>query len=140
MKNELVKTLKGVRWLKADAHSNSPGTVTGAAVDCLGFGEAMPVLDVSDVGSPAGSITLKFQESDTGVASPDSFSDITGATFGALTTNGVRVGRINLEARKRYLRAVATIGTGPVDASCSGPLLPNREVPVSQENSVVFNV
>lgn len=140
MKNEMTKTLKGVLWLKADAHSTSPGTVTGVAVDCQGFGEALAVLTVDDVGSPAGSITLKFQESSTGVTSPDSFSDITGATFGALSSTGVRVGRINLEGRQRYIRGVATIATTAVDAACAGALDPNRERPVTQTNTPVFSV
>jgi len=139
MKRNANSEHKGVRWIKADAHS-SPGTVTGVANDCQGMGELLAVLSVDDVGTPAGSITVKFQESATGVTSPDSFDDITGATFGAQVLAGLFVGRIDLEKRKRYIRSVATIATGPVDAACLGTLSPNRTKPVTQTVTTVFDV
>ncbi len=139
MKGHAGQNLKGVRLLKADAHSNSPGTVTGVGIDCQGFGELLAVLTVDDVNT-TGDIVVKFQESATGETSPDSFADISGGTFTEQTAAGLTVGRINLEKRMRYIRAVADIDDAAVDAACIGVLVPNKSLPVSQVAALNFDV
>lgn len=139
MKGHAGQNLKGVRLLKADAHSNSPGTVTGVAIDCQGFGELLAVQTVDDVNT-TGDIVTKFQESATGVTSPDSFTDITGGTFTEQTAVGLTVGRINLEKRMRYIRAVADIDDAAVDAAVLGVLVPNKNLPVEQVAALNFDV
>lgn len=96
----------------------------GKSIDALG---AASVAFIYQFGTTttgtSGTVTFKLQESD----DDSSFSDITGATTSALTTDsgGQSAKRICISAsmigRKRYIRAVLTVA-GTVSTGATGPL------------------
>lgn len=84
-------------------------TTNGTGVDTLGYTSAMVVLEVGAVSGTSPTLDVKVQES----ADNSTFTDVTGATFTQVTAaNNSQVLRVDGlgTARKRYLRAVATIG------------------------------
>ena len=88
-------------------------TANGTGVDTQGYEDGMVVLEVGTVSGTTPSMTVKMQESDDN----STFADITGSTFTAVVASNssqvLRLTELNL-ARKRYVRAVATIsGTTP---------------------------
>lgn len=119
--------------------SHAAGTVTGAAVDTLGFDEAMMVLDCG-VFTATGDVTAKVTECDT---SGGTYTDVTGAT----TTNKVQaadelpyVGNLNLAKRKRYLKIVLTVADDAIIAGAGFALSAAKTRPVAQTNAVEFKV
>lgn len=96
----------------------------GKSIDALG---AESVAFIYQFGTTttgtSGTVTFKLQESD----DDSSFSDITGATTSALTTDsgGQNAKRlcipIAMAGRKRYIRAVLTVA-GTVATGATGPL------------------
>lgn len=136
MKSTAHEAVKGVRLIKADAHAAA--TITGAGVDCTGFGELLATISIDDVGA-AGTVNFKLQESsDDGVA--DAYVDIAGAAIAAKTAAGLFVGRLDLEQRERYIRGILVIGVNAVDACVLGSLIPNKNRPVSQVATKEFSV
>jgi len=91
-------------------------TVTGAAVDTLGYGEGVALLEVGAVSGTTPTLDVKIQECDT---SGGTYTDVPGATFTQVTAadNEQKI-KLDLKAksgsRKRYIKAVGTIaGTSP---------------------------
>lgn len=84
-------------------------TTNGTSVDTRGYGDAMAVLEVGAVSGTSPTLDVKIQESDDNSA----FTDVAGAAFTQVTAANssqvLRLGQLNL-VRKRYVRAVATIG------------------------------
>jgi len=106
-----VKALYSHRPVTATASAN------GTGVDTIGYQDAMLTLEVGTVSGTSPTLAIKLQESDDN----SSFSDVTGATLTTVTATGnsqiMRISNLNT-TRKRYLRAVATIGgTTPSFAS-----------------------
>jgi len=98
-----VKALYSHRPVTATASAN------GTGVDTIGYQDAMLTLEVGTVSGTSPTLAIKLQESDDN----SSFSDVTGATLTTVTATGnsqiMRISNLNT-TRKRYLRAVATIG------------------------------
>ena len=94
--------------------SQSVATHNGDAVDTKGFKEALFILNAG-VASATGTADVKVQECAT---SDGQYADIEGAAFTQITTaNDVAIyqGRVRITpTRKRYLRAVAVVGTDVV--------------------------
>lgn len=97
--------------------SSAAATVNGAAIDTQGFNS---LAFVGSCGAASGtpsaqSVIYKLQESDDGSTG---WGDITGAVAAALTANNSTAKiPLNVQGRKRYIRAVATVsftaGTSP---------------------------
>ena len=141
MKNTAHQAVKAVRCVKADAHG--VGAVNGPDIDGKGFGEALFAISLDDMGA-AGTATFKVQEAD-----PDPADDTIAGTYAGVTSAaflavksavGYFVGRVNLEARKRFVRGVLTIAANAVDASVGATLFPNKNLPVTQVATAEFNV
>lgn len=117
------------------------GANNGTGVDCRGFEEALVVV-VAGATTSNGSHAFKVQESsDNGVA--DAFADVASATFTAITTdndNAVYVGRINLQARERYLRVVDTGANQTMLGAAVIILSQPKVAPVSQAAAVAFSI
>jgi len=99
MKFSLHQFLKAVVGIVADNHA--AGTVNGAAIDRLGFEEALVVVNAGANGA-SGTVDIKVQESDT--TTDGDFVDVAGAAFTQITEasdNNVYVDRLNLVGRKR---------------------------------------
>jgi hypothetical protein len=100
-----VKALVSLRPQAAAA-----GTINGTGADTSGYNSAMLVLEAGAVaGSPtAQTLDVKVQESDDN----STFTDVTGWSLAQITAaNQSRVLRLDgLDARKRYVRAVAVVG------------------------------
>lgn len=105
-KNLAIKTL-----LIAQAATT---TVTGTSVDLQGTinpgGRNMKVfVDAQNIVATTPSITVKIQDSPNNTT----FTDITGAAFTAITTNGAAGAPVEIHflTNNRYVRAVATYGS-----------------------------
>ena len=89
--------------------SAQTSTANGTGVDTKGYDNAMVTLEVGAVSGTSPTLDVKIQESDDN----STFSDVSGATFTQVTaansSQKIRVAELNVP-RKRYLRAVATIG------------------------------
>lgn len=100
---DVIKALFTLRPQAATASAN------GSGVDTLGYNSAMLVLEVGTVSGTTPTLDVKLQES----VDNSTFTDVTGYTFTQVTaSNNSQVMRIDGlgTSRKRYLRAVATIG------------------------------
>ncbi len=101
---DAIKALFTIRPQAATA------TVTGSAVDTLGYNSAMAALEVGAVSGTTPTLDVKLQESDT---SGGTYTDITGAAATQVTaSNNSQVIRVEGlgTSRKRFIRAVGTIG------------------------------
>ena len=98
-----VKALLSIRPTTLTASSN------GTGVDTQGYLQGMVVLETGLVSGTSPTMSVKLQESDDN----STFVDIAGAVFATVTASNnsqvLRIRELNV-ARKRYLRAVATIG------------------------------
>lgn len=86
----------------------------GSAVDLADYihpgGRAMKAkLDLSDALGTTPSVAVKIQDSDTTTAAD--FTDVSGATFTAVTATTGAEEEIHFVTNKRYIRAVLTITT-----------------------------
>ena len=82
-------------------------TLTGDALDFLrGDGNCFAIQSVGSVVGTEGTLTGKIQESTT--TTSGDFTDVTGATFTAVTTS-TNLQAINFQRTKRYLRYVGTV-------------------------------
>jgi hypothetical protein len=98
-----VAAFKAAVGIDPDAYT--AGTETGAAIDTLGYHQALIVVSAGDVGT---SLDVKITECET---SSGSYTDVTGAAITqilAAADNVVAVGRINLNGTERYLKVSAT--------------------------------
>lgn len=82
-------------------------------VDCLGFSEALIIVQQSDaITATSDLLAIQFKETATaGSAYTDvtgALLNVTGAATGQSGDNTTQVGRIKLEGRKRYLSATLT--------------------------------
>ena len=121
------------------ANNHSASTVNGAAIDRLGFDEALVVVN-SGTNGTSGTVDIKIQESEDGSTG---WADVSGASFAQITEsndNTVYVGRLNLSGRKRYIRVVAVVGTAACAFGVDVILSSAKELPVSQVNAVAFSV
>ena len=123
------------------AVAQGAGTVNGTGIDCRGYDEALIVLSLGIIPSN-GTVDVKIQESsDNGVA--DTFADVSGAAFAqkvAGTGTLTYVGRINLRGRERYLRTVVVVANQTVPMAVTAILSQAQINPVTQVNTVGFNV
>lgn len=116
-------------------------TVTGTAVDCMGYETLLADVELGAIVDTTNiSVTVKLQQSsDNGVA--DDFADITSATTGAVLNAGQNepyLLDVNLSECERYIRAVATGGAaGGGLAAVSFHLSQKRHNPPTQVNTVV---
>lgn len=113
MKFDLKSQLK---W--GDTHRSqswNTGANNGAAIDCLRYREAAFRVRAGVVGS-SGTIDYKIQESDDGSTN---WTDVTGALITQVTATDAVGDPISVDCtkRKRYLRAVLTIGTAASQAA-----------------------
>jgi hypothetical protein len=102
-------TLSDVAAFKAavgiDPDAYTAGTEVGAAIDTLGYHQALVVVSAGDVVT---SLDVKVTECET---SGGSYTDVSGAAVTqilAAADNVVAVGRINLTGTERYLKISAT--------------------------------
>ena len=112
-----VKELSTKILLDALAYTT---TTTGSAVDLQGLASPgvrgmRATVSCGIATGTSASVTIKIQESDT-TTSAD-FSDISGATFTALTTTTASSESIYFRTNKRYVRAVATYTSNTTSAS-----------------------
>lgn len=124
--------------------SHSAGTVTGDGVNVQGVDEALVYLDIGAAGTSA-TLDVKVQESD----DDSTYTDIVGAVFSQQTEAGgdedkALVGRLDLVGAKKYIRAIAVVAVQVYAAAIGFELVRgsslSKELPVSQENTVEFNV
>lgn len=116
----------------------TPAVTTGTSVDCLGYAEALIVLDVG-LATATGSLAVKVQDSDDN----STFADITGATFTTVTVandHNQYVGNILLKNKGRYVRIVGTLTTDNVTYGVSMILSKANVEPVTQTNTVAFTI
>lgn len=90
--------------------SYGTGATNGTGFSRKGFDTALAVLKTGVLGTAA-TLDVKFQECDT---VGGTYADITGAAFSqkvkASDDNLVYVGELDLRGRKKFLRAVSTVG------------------------------
>lgn len=136
MLNNLHQIAKAHIGLKPDNHS--AGTVNGDGIDTLGFQHAMVVVN-SGLNGSSGTADIKVQES----SDDSTYTDITGAAFTQIVEandNAVYVGGILLNPRKRYIRVVGVFATAACDLGAVVLLSNADDQPVTQENTLAFNV
>ena len=134
MKRTAHQLLKAVQIVKSDAHAVS--TVVGTGFDKTGFGELMITLEIGDKGG-AGTVQVVMEESDV-LAS--GYVAIAGGASAVKAANGVFVGRIDLEKRKKFIRGSIVVAGNAVDASVHGCMVSNKDEPVTQTNAPEFSV
>jgi hypothetical protein len=119
--------------------SLSAALTNGSGVDTQGFKEALVVFHAGTAAASAEADVHVEESSD-----DSTYVNITGAVFTQVTTandNTIYVGRIKLEKRLRYLRAVNVgDGTNAVVLGVSIILLAANVLPVTQVNASVFDV
>lgn len=102
--------LRPVNAIPADAQSAT--TVNGTGFSRLGFDSAVVILSCGDLGASA-TLDVKIQESD---VLGSGYVDVTGAAFTQKTQAGTNhsdlifAGHLDLRPRKKFLRAVGTVG------------------------------
>jgi len=90
-------------------------TANGSGVDMVDY-EGIAVVQLDSAAGSAGTLDIKIQESDDNSTFADvPTAEITGGAFTQVTTGGasLQTRYIDISARKRYLRGVCTIATGP---------------------------
>lgn len=124
MSHSVKENIKQAFTLRPQAATAS---ANGTGVDTLGYDSAMITLEVGTVSGTTPTLDVKMQHSDDN----SSFSDISGATFTQVTaSNASKTLNLSLGgARKRYIRAVATIaGTTPNFALAVNVLMGRSDV------------
>lgn len=129
------------------ASRSGASAVNGTGVDtkCI-YDEALVVLDI---GAMAGGATLDVivEEADNSTTVADTagtYAAVSGAVFAqklaASHASKLFVGRLDLRGRKRWLRAVGTDAAAAVVYAVQFILLGCRILPVTQDQTVGFNV
>lgn len=103
-------------------------TTTGSAVDLAGYTNPggrniKAYLDVSTALGTSASYTVKIQEGD----NTTTFTDITGATFTAVTTSNTGES-IHFVTAKRYIRAIQTFTSNTTSVTSSGCILVENRI------------
>jgi len=114
---DAIKALNSLRPQAITANTN------GSSVDTQGYNSAAVILEVGAVSGTSPTLDVKIQES----ADASTWTDVSGATFTQVTAaNNSQIMRIEGlgTSRKRYIRAVATVGgTSPSFTSAVEVLL-----------------
>jgi hypothetical protein len=109
----------------------------GNEIDCLGFEEALIILNTGVAG---GELNVKVQEcADSG----GSFADVAGATFAEVTSaNDVAsyCGRLELSKRKRYMKIIGTVTTGACLFAVEVVLMKPKYAPAVPVNTLAFSL
>jgi hypothetical protein len=123
--------------------SYGAGTVNGAAVENVnpgrpydGFNKCIVMLHAG-LSSAGSTVNVKLQESDNG----STWSDIPGAAFSQVTPANdetVYTMQLSLVGRKRYFRAVGTVGTAASVFGVTLLLLDSSYRPITQDNAPVL--
>lgn len=135
MKDTAHETLRAVVGLQAQALASGAAYVSGASVDCLGYDEALVVVNAGAEGTGS-ALDIKVQEH---TAATGTFTDVAGAAFAQLlaaATPGIYVGRIDLSKRARYLRAQYKPTGTYAAVAIEFILLGKKYPPATQVNSV----
>lgn len=116
-------------------------TVTGNAIDTMGYETALFVVEAGAIADSADvSVSVKLQQSSDNAVS-DAYADITDATTGAIVNAGQNepyLIEVNLSEQERYLKPIATGGSsGGGLASVTCILMRGRHLPPTQDNTVV---
>lgn len=116
-------------------------TATSAAIDCIGAGEVLLIVNLGNVA--ANMTALKIQECET---SGGSYTDVTGGAWTSPTAasgdNTIRIATINRRngGRQRYLKIVATGGAGATLISATAVLGELEKTPTSATEQNVTEV
>lgn len=131
----------------APASRSGASAVNGADVDtkCI-YDEALVVLDIGAMTTNA-TLDVIVEEADNSASAADTagtYAAVTGAVFAqklaASHANKLFVGRLDLRGRKRWLRVVGTDAAAAVVYAAQIILLGCRILPVTQDQTVGFNV
>lgn len=98
----------------------------GTGVDTQGYNSAVATIEVGAVSGTSPTLDIKIQDS----ADNSSFADVTGLTFTQVTAANnsqvLRIEGLNTSTRRRYLRAVATVGGTSPSFTCAASILLGR--------------
>lgn len=135
--HEMVKVVGGNA-----SHDLSQGTGTNlsAAIDTLGFNEALVIL-YPGIFAATSTLDVTVTECDT---SGGTYAAITGAVFAQLidSTDASQpyVGRIHLKGRKRYLKISSVVGTAAGDSAIVVVLGDPQNAPTTPSQTLSFNL
>ena len=108
-------------------------SLKGTGVDVSGAGDVVAVLDVGQVGSPAGTVDVKLQESDTGLEAD--YTDVADGAFAQVTGANDNQGfKLAYGGNCTYVRAVATVA----GAACPFGVQIVQQEPESDEDSTIL--
>lgn len=123
----------------------SAASAVTSYIDTLGFNELLAILEAGSAAT-GGALSALLQGATTlALASAGTFTTITGALFTRVTPSNHKktfVGRMSLQNCPRYVRG-KLIGTGATAKTIVGMsiiLSRARTLPVTQENTVAFNI
>ena len=139
MKQTAHEEVKVVHMLDAASYG-AAAEAFSTAVDCKGFDEMLLIVNAGVI-TATGDVALQLEES----ADNSTWVDITGASEADTTlvvANDQKsyVGRIDLRKRLRYIRVGYDVDDDAAIMSMDAVLLGAKEKPVTQENTVLFNV
>lgn len=120
MSGQILKVITPKQSL---ASATRTASANGTGVDTMGYNEVIALLDVGAVSGTLPTLDVKLQEAD---ASGGTYTDISGAAFAQITTaNHALSISVNIGdgTRKRFIRAVATIGGTSPSFACAVALL-----------------
>lgn len=113
---------------------------SGAAIDTLGFEYALVVLHFGALTDTA-NLVLKVQDSPT--TTSGDFVDITGASYTVIENaddNSVKAGLVRLHGKRRYIRAVSTVGNTDACVYSVSVILFSMDYEAALRQSFVFEV
>lgn len=126
MKQDLVNNVKVLNTIVPASHG--VGTVTGDVVDLAGFNSCMFVLAAGTNGA-GGTVDVKIQHGSE--ADGSDMVDVDGGVFTQVTeANDNAAYKLGYFGNKRYVRAIADVGTAACDFSVAVVLGHPRYAPV----------
>ena len=134
MRDESIKVVSLVDPITASAGAE----VNGDGVDTNGFDEGLLVVSAGAF-TATGVVGFTIQESD----DDTTYTDISGASITSLTTandSTTYVGRLNLKNLGRYIRLQYDVDTDDVTFGATLAMHAAKREPVSQVNTVMFDV
>ena len=130
-----------VRSVLVPASYGAAAEAFTSGIDCQGYDELLLVFHIGTA-TATGDLTLQVEESsDDGVA--DTYADVTGAAVSEITVsndNTVYVARVDLTKRERYLRVGYDVDDDAVIFGITAIFSQAKVYPVTQTNTVSFNV
>ena len=126
MTHALQNLKDGVDILTLFGAAARTASANGTGVDALDYeGKAQVILTSTAGTGTSPTLAMKLQDSDDN----SSFSDVAGATFTQVTNAAAAMEGIgvDLNATKRYLRAVATIGGTSPSFTCAVAVLAKKK-------------